>query len=1756
MANTPTPRSFQSILGAMIDTFRSKTGLGTLRVGGPILSILEAAAQSDVRATQDIFGLLDSLSLDRAEGEALARIGADEGLRQRGALSASGLVDISDKSFRKVSTTVYGGTAAPSSGSFMIDIASGAGFPASGAVYIGRGTSASEGPIPYTSIIPKGSYATLVLSGTTRLPHTSQDTVILAQGGTRVVRSGATMASAAPNRATFATVSDAVLLDGEDRIEGVRVVAQAPGESGNVQARAIREFTNDPFPGAAVVNPLPFSNGREIESPEEFRERIRLFKQTKQKGTNAALREASLGVSSGSRRVASASVISTPSAGTTLYIDDGSAYEESTVGVPSETLAAYALGGEDLFKLSGVPVAKAFALSTVPPPWNIAPGTTLRVQVGDDIAEHVFPAGDFVNNRGATAYEVAASINAVALPFSARTTSGGQGISLFARYTDDAVTVLPTGTALDANKVFEFPVSKNETLHLFKNEKKLNYREVIAQVRSLPMSEWREQTSFTITVDVDQTGPVTYAIGPGDFAGTPFTTPSVFNGPEGWASALNKRIPGIVAKVETDRLVIQSARGSKGSILLSGGTIVAGMFPEGTSTHLVRGVPSDFSLDYATGYLSLAKPLEPGDVLSVGSEGSTAYLESTSLKGGLLTSQDSHLYFVLDAEPTIIQPVPKNRAVQVLKTGGRASYQSASSFVGVKVGDWLVVTDPLMNTHGAWRIDTVTDSFVVVESPSTPAQGYTFLQDGGLYIVKNVSSVQTVLIPEGAYALSSLAPLGSQLEGGGFAVWNNETLLAYTNTSGAKGRITLVATDGEGARLGFPTMTTATDLSGNEAFVRAASTGTAPLFGTATITGTTVTAANVSSLSSSGVLLRSTMTANNEPLVRESKTTIRMPPHVEAFPVASRLYEVFGYTMGPRDTLSLTTGETSYSVPLFRNVTSLDAAYTNTITLGDSDSGSTLPLAFGEGFDFKDFALHFAARTVTHASDSTRKVVWRFSRMGPDGNGNTIAYDYPNGPDADTAVELGSDPRNILVKLPSGPKRSATIPANSLWNIDVTGSGTYQTATLKYFNSVITRIRRVSGTVTINVTDSFTALPGDLVWLDLEDLGGAFTSGVKMITATSVELKSISFSEPGANADFSSPTSIGRARFSSNLPDLAAVAVQDIVALKGIGLSGRFLVRSVNSAGVNPSVSFRVTSASSFPFRAKADTISFFPIRTADSTVTKLVNAVNDLGAPMTGTLESTGTGTIFRSSLDEFFDGAAASSFKFTDGVNWVKSFDPTASKVVLKDPFDLTGTINFLNEKMRLVPSTPKNLADWLNSPATSGLFLTGKADITERGNSIQVTSTARGSLASVRVGGGSANSATAAVLGNQGLTLTIPGDQSDGFTGNMPVLVKNSVPHTIRTIGTNTTERITIVREGDDSKFTSTGALRISRWTSGSVPWRVIKQGAFARYEVVSGTINVTPGDRVSTSITFPAENRGTFRVLASDTTGFWVENPAAINQQTTASITAYSPSQVFPGDLLVISSSALGPNNAGIWRVKQSEVSLGNNTVLIEGAMEEVADIPIEPSLGVTFSVGAPDYTYSVVQTITPGPNETAILTFAPNTRIGTFPVTETSGTQVHALGKLGFDVTLHQGLDGYHYVDGLVGEISRVIHGDEKDPVSYPGVAAAGHSVKITGPLTKRITLSFLLRLESDRLATEAISDARSIITSTVNQHGVGESIALSDLVAVASKVRGVQAVTVLYPEYTSGKDMILVQPHEKAIIMVPEKDITIKVVGA
>lgn len=733
MASTPTPRSYQQILGEMFAAFIAANGGTPPKARSALAFIMQAAARSDLRSSQDIFGLLQSITLDDATGLALRRTGDDESVPILEPLAATGLVNITDTSFTKISTRVFQGKPAPIIGSNQIFVEDASLIPGGSTIYISRGSINYEGPLSVLGGVDNGTYWTLTLASPTVRFHNVADEVVLAMRGNRSINQSSvvkTTLGGLADAVEFKVVYGANIPDGETSVSGVSVIAKKTGEVGNVPAASIIEFSSPPFPGATVTNPLPFRTGREIEDDDHYRERIRAVRASRSQGIPLAITTAVTGITSPdeNKRVNSASLIVRSGSPSSLYIDDGNGYEEISEGVPIESPIDSAIGGEQYLQTIQRPVAKAFVESSNVAPFAIEDGARLAVSVGGVLYVHRFQGTDFTAPANAAAFEVIASINAnVDLGFGARTSDSGNKVVLFAKeeVNDDLIVEVPVD-GIDSNLAFQFGTSQVFTMRLYKNDRLLNKDGLKAIYKSKEFSEWDTISgSPTIQIAIDGTPGQTYTFVDQNFidTNTGFTTVGK-NSVAAWVAVIDAKIPGVTATEEAGRITLTSNAGTvlKAEIeILGGSLVVSRMFDLGGAI----GAPRDYDLDRNYGQVRLQKAANPGDSVTIGSKNTRAFIESDVIPTTDLAS-DAKIWFVVDGDAKILaHGVSPSTLITITMLGVhdwgyRIKFEApTTAFTNVKIGDWLVLWDAALNPSllGAHRISEVDPVFewVVLE---------------------------------------------------------------------------------------------------------------------------------------------------------------------------------------------------------------------------------------------------------------------------------------------------------------------------------------------------------------------------------------------------------------------------------------------------------------------------------------------------------------------------------------------------------------------------------------------------------------------------------------------------------------------------------------------------------------------------------------------------------------------------------------------------------------------------------------------------------------------------------------------------------------------------------------------------------------------------------------------------------------------------------------------------------------------------------
>jgi hypothetical protein len=1865
MAVIPVPRSYSEILGDMIDAFLSRFGLRSLKAGTPVLSILESVAQSQLRSSEDIFTLLEAQSLDNASGDALDRIGADESTPRIQQNPASGTVTISDTSFTKIASKIFQGTPAPIVGTTAINIVDASSFPSTGSVYLGRETQQFEGPIAYTSKVNNGTYWTLNLASSTLRFHNQGESVVVAQGGDRQVSAGTIIQTPQGNTSAaiqFKTLFSATIPDGETSISGVIVVAIRPGISGNVAAKAINGWQNGtgPFNGAAVSNPLPFTNGTSVEDDDSYRERIRQARQSRTKGTALAIQTNAVGVSSNdeNKRVLSASVVTREGYPTTLYIDDGTGYEMRASGVAIESLIDSALGGEQYFKVAQRPIAKAFVESTIEAPFTLTSGMKLGFAIDNVITEHTFSADEFRNINNATAYEMVASINAdVDLNWQARTANGGTKVQVTAKTdTNESIQLTVIEDGVDANPFIGFPAGRVDTMRLYLDDQLLSKDGRTATIISQPTSLWSAltgQQSLVIIVDGVQ---LSYnnvqfnKFSDQDFidAHTGYTTLGK-NSLEAWAAVFNLRIPGITATVEAGLIVLSSnrAHSTNGRVsVVSGDLVTNHMFLAGNSL----GANSDYTLNRNTGELALSTPMSIGQKLTAGSTQTRAFLKSPTINTLNLVAQ-ANLWLAVDANAVVV-PTGVTAATSLTFTstatgfGFREKCTAGSAvFQNVQEGDWVVFWDPTISASlfGSYRVTAVDPGFTFFyfEKATSYAAGPLTLSQAGIMFGRTATDnqLQKRSVASGAlYTASSLATaLDATLSGAFASTYRTNILRVRTNTfNDVNGDIALVAADVNGQVLGVPVASAIKNLTGHMAAIESGNSeiGTPDFFANRIVSAASQTAVTIERIptgrptsDSELYVLRADQTSlvaltgnrwSSQFGFRTSLSavavnasnwdlTLRAGPEQTWLPL-DRLMFARPYMLSFDDQFTaLIDGDTNlkrYTIPMWRTIKATSSTYGATNDFTDADNGNaSIAAAFGLGYDFNDFAVYMAARGKTDSASGTKAVLWRYYRLGPDGNGARVTYSNPLA--ANAAVSLRIDDVNsstvdVRVSLASGALRTTSNvrPSTFLGAVIPTASSGMGNVTYVIGLGISsgTRIAN-SATLTVSLPAGATAhgIPnGAKIYVNSTDAN--YPSGAWTITA--VAATTITYTD----------TSVSVAAFAGT-----GTVSYDSVGEATLTGSGVIVSDYMYRGPTNPAMYISAVNAQNFsgkvPYGGAPFTViqwgitpitdpSLFQIyANANQTAATIIAAVNALNNPIVKpTIISTGLGVIDRS-LDESL-GVADSFTTLVDGLNFVKTTTSPGSPsgnytLVFKDAIDASLVTNsdWVNEVVKIVPRTTKNVVNWFNTLGVTGLSSTAEIVASSSASKVQISSLTPGSNGSVQIQGGTSNAAVASVVGSASLTtggmaVSVPAANITGMHAGVYVSVENS--NTMPKAGVF--DQLTnLTSLSVDGVFTFNGAGTPVVTLHGSVSnagYKFEKQGRYVCIiETGLGTnttnfTSVQEGDWVSISL--PATPAGGIPVVASGNIGIfrvirklqpywtvgtgaiWIENPTFVAQNVGECDVVYlAPNSVLPGDTIHISTSLWNAANLGTWTVTTVPgVKVGGSTFTFTVDISQ--KVPI--AVGAVGALGAANA--NLVQDIEgiPAKFVKKITTICQNslsqtladvkfdTTPGSDTMNATAGTLLRALDKLDFSTELAQGIDGYQYNTGLIRAVNKVEYGDPADPATYPGVVAAGANINIEGAPIKRIQVGIALRIRSGANTTFISQSAKSAVAAIINSTGVGNQIALIDI-AKAAKVPGVISVIMLNPQMITGSDLISVQPYETPLVLDLDQDVLISFVG-
>lgn len=1338
---SPRIKSFDQYLGEALATFLSETGVNDISRTSIMLAFLKANAQLASRANGDILQVLRDQSVDRESGDVLRKTAFDENVRVATAKASSDTVTVSDSSFNKISTKIYSGAAAPNANTTVLKVSDASAFPGTGSVYIGRGTNNVEGPIPYLSATPVGGYWEITLSSPTTRFHNISETVILAQGGNRTIDQGTVVkapSSGGSPDITFEVEELAILQDGEDSISGVRVVCQQVGTIGNVPRGAIRAFNAAPFTSAVVTNESPFTNGRDAETDESLRARIKLARLARGLGVESAIKSAVQGAQAPDEAAIANSVqiVRTPDK-TTVFVDDNTGYERKTNGVGLEVIVDNAIGGERIFSLSRggrtTGVAKAFLESGNSQPFAIYENNRLAVLVGGQLSEHTFAATDFRSVGAATAYEIVSSINAnPSLTFSAATADGGQKVVIFAKAeSEEYIQIEIPSVGTDANDALLFPSDEVETIRLFLNGEPLSKDGRSATVTSENQVNWAPSitTGATLILSVDGTDFATYTFVDQDFVneGT-FATVSPLNSLQSWANVINARVTGVTAQVVGQGLQLTSNLGendrSSIEVSESSSLVTDGMFTPSKGL-ADQGQASDFQFSRFSGQVKLTTPLSAGDRLTAGIDSNEGSLASDQILGGTVTiPNDGYMWIIHDDQSAqiISHGVADSTLLSVSKPSAnivRYTSNVATAFANVLVGDYLIVYSEELSSSNRLegRVFAKTNTTLDVRVTATEYAAATVESNigfsRGFVITRTLQTPQKIKVVAGTYNIYDLADqLNDQVSGYRFLADNDTFFIAKTiNMESGSGDILLVAFDENVDNLSLTAGTHNTTKIGSTALAQSVgSTVSLPAFvhgliqtsetGSPPDTFVNDVDSAVSLPSNKNLIVgfkHPFDVLDGQPSgeqfsqidsISGSVATVKNNPYIRRLRASvDRFFLANGFDFGAKDSMVVVVdkdlSDKTFVVPMYRRITTnttqpLSASAFNAY---DTDAGPTgnLSTSFGSTYSFDDFKVHMRAKRVLDQASAQDALLFRAAQWGVGGEKIRVGYFYPTFPNQDISHAIVSEEEMLIrIFLKSGPVVVTAIDGTTEWNVTITAN------------------TPVAGVDQVTYTWSGTGTNPNLAAL----AGGEY---VTISTDTGFNVLNTGTFRVSTEAGF--------------LPSATSFTV----------------VRENGAAIAETSAVTLVSGGISFYDAEPTTALDIETYIAANLTDVVTAEIVNDGG--------TTGSGVIEFSTAE--FTDFADETLPLLDGENWIASTSLSSSpQLTFKKNLAYTSDTGYAfndGEELRISPVTARHIADFINTLSVSGLSTAAEIQSVDHDKKIQISSLTLGSAGAIQVSGG---------------------------------------------------------------------------------------------------------------------------------------------------------------------------------------------------------------------------------------------------------------------------------------------------------------------------------------------------------------------------------------------------------------------------------
>ena len=316
-----------------------------------------------------------------------------------------------------------------------------------------------------------------------------------------------------------------------------------------------------------------------------------------------------------------------------------------------------------------------------------------------------------------------------------------------------------------------------------------------------------------------------------------------------------------------------------------------------------------------------------------------------------------------------------------------------------------------------------------------------------------------------------------------------------------------------------------------------------------------------------------------------------------------------------------------------------------------------------------------------------------------------------------------------------------------------------------------------------------------------------------------------------------------------------------------------------------------------------------------------------------------------------------------------------------------------------------------------------------------------------------------------------------------------------------------------------------------------------------------INAKMGDVVTVGTAFAAANQGTFMVTETGSDYIKLANANAVAESginvtgvggnvleshiPALTLSPYDNTRA--GDKFVISGDVLTSANQGVYNV--TEV-LSKSKIVVEGILAAQSLVQFNSLfIQVYVEEGIQYVGYKKVfsKAIDPANLQRYLMLFDNNE--GYAKINEAADVLMTAMGKLNYSSSTISGYDSYKHHIGLIAEANKIVYGDPRDDITYPGVAAAGAEIFIKPPLVRRITVSINVRVQTGIPFSRITEQVRNNIAALINSSPIGESIAISDIISTVNSIPGTRAVSISSPTYDPLHDIIVINPAEKPFVL-------------